>query len=97
MSHILEGLPGVLCNLDDVLVFGSDRTEHDTRLRAVLLRIRAAGITLNRAKCEFGKHEITFLGHIINQSGISADPEKLSAIKEMPPPTNITELRRFMG
>ena len=82
MSHILEGLPGVLCHLDDVLVFGSDRTEHDTRLRAVLLRIRAAGITLNRAKCEFGKHEITFLG---NQSGISADPEKLSAIKEIPP------------
>ena len=97
MSHILEGLPGVLCHLDDILVFGSDRTEHDTRLRAVLLRIRTAGITLNRAKCEFGKHEITFLGHIINQSGISADPEKLSAIKEMPPPTNITKLRRFMG
>ena len=57
----------------------------------MLLRIRAAGIkkTLNRAKCEFGKQEITFLGHIINQSGISAEPEKLSAIKEMPPPTKL--------
>ena len=97
MNQILEGLPGVLCHLDDILVFGGDISEHDARLRAVLLRIRAAGITLNKAKCEFGKNEITFLGHVINQSGISADPEKLSAIKEMPPPANITELRRFMG
>jgi len=97
MSQILEGLPGVLCHLDHILVFGGDISEHDARLQAVLLRIRAAGITLNKAKCEFGKNEITFLGHVIDQSGISTDPEKLSAIKEMPPPTNITELRKFMG
>ena len=93
MSHILEGVPGVLCHLHDVLVFGMDNSEHDAHLRTVLSRICAAGLTLNHAKCEFGKGEITFLGHITNQSGISADPEKLSAIREMLPPTNITELR----
>ena len=96
MSSILEGLPGVLCHLDDILIFGGDTNEHDARLRDVLFRIRAAGITLNLGKCEFSKHEITFLGHVINQCSISADPVKVRAINEMPAPTNVTELRRFM-
>ena len=78
------------------LIIGKDTHEHDARLRDVLLRIRTAGITLNPDKCEFGKREITFLGHIINQSGISPDPNKTQAIK-MSAPSNVTELRRFMG
>lgn len=97
MSNILEGLPGMLCHLDDILIMGKDTHEHDARLRDVLLRIRTTGITLNPDKCEFGKWEITFLGHVINQSGISPDPNKTQAIKEMPAPSNVTELRRFMG
>ena len=66
MSAILEGLPGVLCHLDDVLVFGKDCQDHDAHLQAVLEQIRSAGITLNRQKCEFGKTTLTLLGHVIN-------------------------------
>ena len=84
------------CHLDDILVFGDDTNKHNARLWDVLLRIRVAGITLNPGKCEFGKHEITFLGHVINQCDISADPNKVWAINEMPAPTYITKLRRFM-
>ena len=97
MSAVLEGIPGVLCHLDDVLVYGKDSQEHDSRLIAVLERIRAAGITVNPTKCEFAKTQLTFLGHLINHNGISADPAKTSAIKQMPPPNNIAELRRFFG
>ena len=97
MSTILEGIPGVLCHLDDVLVYGKDSQEHNNRLTAVLERIRAAGITLNPTKCEFARKQLTFLGHLINHEGISPDPAKMSAIKEMPPPNNVTELRRFLG
>ena len=97
MSAILEGLPGVLCHLDDVLVFGKDCQDHDAHLQAVLEQIRSAGITLNHQKCEFGKTTLTFLGHVINQHGISPDPLKTTAIKEMPPPKTVSELRRFMG
>lgn len=97
MSAILEGLPGVLCHLDDVLVFGKDCQDHDTHLQAALERIHSAGITLNRQKCEFGKTTLTFLGHVINQHGISPDPLKTTAIKEMPPPKTVSELRRFVG
>lgn len=97
MSAILEGLSGVLCLLDDILVFGRDQKEHDSRLTAALQRVRDAGVTLNRDKCEFSKSRLTFLGHIVDKDGISADPEKTSAIRDMATPTNITELRRFMG
>ena len=97
MSQILLGLTGVLCLMDDVLVFGGDKSEHDQRLRAVLKRIEEAGVTLNRSKCEFGKTELKFLGHLLNQDGIQADPDKTSAITDMAPPTNVSELQRFMG
>ena len=67
MGAILGGLPGVLCHLDDILVFGKDSQEHDAHLQAVLEQIRAAGITLNSQKCEFSK----LLGNVINKHGIS--------------------------
>ena len=53
MNSILHGLEGVLCLIDDVLVFGRDREEHDQRLLAALEKIKAAGATLNPEKCEF--------------------------------------------
>ena len=56
-----------------------------------------AGLTLNKEKYLFSKRTITFLGHVIDSSGVSSDPEKIAAIKDMPPPENISDLRRFMG
>ena len=97
MSNILAGLEGVLCLIDDVLIYGKDTEEHDERLLAVLERIKAAGVTLNRNKCEFRKTQLKFLGHIIDQDGVRPDPEKTSAIREMKAPSNIPELRRLMG
>ena len=97
MSEILSGLDGVLCLMDDVLVFGKDKKEHDERLMAALKRIEAAGATLNPSKRKFRKQQLKFLGHLVDGEGIRADPNKTSAITEMKPPTNISELRRFMG
>ena len=97
MSAILNGLSGVLCLIDDVLIFGKDQKEHDERLNTALERIQKAGVTLNAEKCEFSKRQVTFLGHVINENGISADPQKTAAITDMAAPTNISELRRFMG
>jgi transposase InsO family protein len=97
MNAILDGLPGVLCLMDDIIVYGSDNNDHNTRLHATLQRLQTAGVTLNKAKCQFGKDTITFLGHVISSKGISADPTKVAAIVNMPTPSNVTELRRFMG
>ena len=97
MSELLTGLQGVLCQMDDILVFGKDQAEHDQRLEAVLRRIEDASVMLNPQKCEFNKDKLTFLGHVIDAEGISADPEKTEAIRKMSPPTSVSELRRFLG
>ena len=97
MNNVLSGLPGVLCHVDDILVYGKDLTEHKSRLHATLKRIQAAGITLNQSKCSFNQSRVSFLGHVIDKDGISPDPKKTTAILEMAPPSSVTELRRFMG
>ena len=70
MSQIPTGLEGVVCQMDDVLVFGSNKEEHDARLLAALKHIEEVGVTLNSTKCEFSRTSITFLGHKIDQEGI---------------------------
>jgi len=83
--------------MDDVLVFGRSKAEHDERLENVLKRISDAGATLNRDKCSFGQERITFLGHVIDKTGISPDPDKISAILQMKAPSSTTEVCHFMG
>ena len=97
MSEILNGLEGVICQMDDVLVHGANQEEHDRRVRATLHRLQEAGITLNIEKCQFYKTSVKFLGSIIDEQGIHADPTKTKAISEFPPPQNAKDLQRFMG
>ena len=78
-------------------MFGRDKEEHNARLIAALNRIRDAGVALNREKCEFEKGKLLFLGHVIDQHGVQVDPEKTSAIEGLSSPSNVTELRRFLG
>ena len=82
--------------MDDILVHAKDQASHDQRLPDAMKRLEEAGLTLNE-KCDFSKDSIRFLVHIIDRSGIRPDPSKLDAIKRFPPPTNITELQRFLG
>ena len=86
MSTILDDLTGVLCLMDYILIFGKDQKEHDIRLTAALERIQAAGVTLNKDKCEFNKTSLTFLGHTIDGTGIFLDPQKTAAINKMASP-----------
>ena len=80
MNKLLKGLDGVLCHMDDVLIFGHNQSEHDTHLLVVLKHLDTAGTTLSAEKCMFGKESVRFLGYIIDKIGIRADPEKTSAI-----------------
>ena len=76
MSAILSGVEGVVVQMDNILVFGKDQAEHDARLFKVLTRIRESGANLNPDKCEVSKSSVNFLGHIVNENGITADPSK---------------------
>ena len=97
MGHVVNGVEGVVCLVDDILVFGETQEEHDRCLTAVLARIKDAGLILNMEKCQFNRTNIKFLGQVVDGAGIRPDPDKIVAIQEMKPPTNITELRRFIG
>lgn len=97
MGQVLSGMEGVVCHMDDVLIWGATQAQHDERLRAVLKRVQTAGITLNREKCEFNVTEISFLGHKIGCNEVRPDKQKLAAVTEMRHPTSKTELRRMMG
>ena len=97
ISEILQSLEGVVCLIDDILIYGKTQEEHDKRLTTVLQKIAAAGITLNVEKCEIAKTQVKFLGQLIDKQGIYPDPGKVSAVKNMKAPSNITELHRFLG
>ena len=96
MKDILAGEDGVLCYMDDILIFGKNREEHNTRLHSNLKKIKTEGVTLNKDKCKFNKSQLHCLGHIINKHGISPDPDKTAAILQMEKPKTLTELR-WMG
>ena len=83
--------------MDDILVFGDSYKQHDERLQAVFTRLEEYGVTLNPEKYEFAKEKVQFRGHVIGKDGIEVDPSKVEAIKKMKAPTNILELRRFLG
>ncbi|UYV75553.1 K02A2.6-like [Cordylochernes scorpioides] len=97
MSIILQGMDGVMCYLDDILIFASDSKTHDRILRLVLRKLKEAKVTLNKAKCVFGVPRINFLGHILDEDGIRPDPAKIDAVAKMPAPTDVHGVRRFLG
>ena len=97
MSSILTDLKGVVCMIDDVLIYGSNYKEHDERLEAVLNRLQSAGVTLNKEKCQFRKTRVQFLGQLIDGHGVRPDPAKVKAIQQFKQPTTVKELRRFLG
>ncbi len=87
MHEILDGVEGIAIYQDDIIVHGKSTAEHDMRLQLALKKIEKSGLKLNKSKCIFGVPKIKFLGHIISKEGISPDPEKVRAIRELPPLT----------
>ena len=97
MTETLNGLEGVAIFMDDVLVYGDTPEQHDQRLSKVLERIESAGLKLNKEKCKFRQDQLHFLGQVIDKSGVRPDPDKVKAIRELPPPQNVNDLRRVLG
>ena len=83
--------------LDDVIVFSKIPQEHVIRLRAVFEKLKQAGLKLKPSKCEFFRQKLTYLGHVVSKEGIQTNPKKVKAIHKWPIPTNVTEVRSFLG
>ncbi|UYV79019.1 hypothetical protein LAZ67_17000657, partial [Cordylochernes scorpioides] len=99
MDKLLAGLKWTicLCYLDDIIVYATSFKEHIERLGKVLRCIQQAGLCINHEKCRFGSREIKVLGHLVTESGIRPDPDKIEAITNFPTPKTATEVRSFMG
>lgn len=97
MDSILQGLPHVCVYLDDILVTGATEEEHLQNLDAVLTRLEKAGIRLKRNKCEFLLPAVEYLGHRITAQGLQPTDDKSQAIRDAPTPTNVSQLKSFLG
>ena len=83
--------------IDDILIYSRTTEEHDEHLRLVLQCLREHKLYGKLSKCSFYQSRIHYLGHVISGEGIAVDPAKVEAIMEWPAPTNVTEVRSFMG
>ena len=89
--------PCAFVYLDDIIVISQSVTEHIAKLREVFRRLRAANLRINPDKCDFFQKELKYLGHMVSEQGIHTDPDKVQAIRQLTPPINVKELRRFIG
>ena len=97
MDTILQGIDGVACYIDDIIITGKTDEEHLAHLEEVLKRLERHGLHVKLPKCRFLQSSVIFLGHLINADGIHPTDEKLKAIVQAPSPENVQELRSFLG
>lgn len=80
MGNLLKGLAGVFCLISEVLVYGKTVAEHWARSHNLLERVKQAGMTVKKEKCELGCYEVKFLGHVFSSRGVKPDSAKGGAI-----------------
>lgn len=97
MSNLLKDIEKAEASMDDILIYAATKAELDIITNKVIKRIKDAGLTLNKDKCEFGVPKIKFLGHLLSAQGVEIDPEKVTAINQLKDPENKAELQRLLG
>jgi transposase InsO family protein len=103
LMQALEELPGIFIVADDIIVTGSGSTQedaehdHDKNLRKLYERCDQKNIILNKKKEIVKTKQLQFLGHRITPEGIKPDPDKISAIHQMPAPSDPSQVRSLLG
>uniref|UniRef100_A0A2N9GV60 RNA-directed DNA polymerase n=1 Tax=Fagus sylvatica TaxID=28930 RepID=A0A2N9GV60_FAGSY len=87
----------VIVFIDDILVYSKSLEEHEDHLRIVLQILRDKKLYAKLKKCEFWLNQVVFLGHVVSMDGITADPSKIEAVVSWDRPTNVSEVRSFLG
>ena len=83
--------------VDDMLVKSQSEEDHLEDLRETFDTLRSYNLKLNPGKCAFGMTAGKFLGFLVSQRGIEANPDKVRAIMEMTPPRNVKEVQSLNG
>lgn len=83
--------------LDDVVIYSKRIEDHEQHVAEVLQAFEDHGLTAKETKCHFGLKEVKLLGYIVSAEGLRPCPEKVEAIRDMAPPTNVKGVRRLLG
>ena len=99
MEKVFTGLTYItlLIYLDDIIVYGKTFEAHLQNLEEALKRLSDANLKLSPEKTVFFQLQVSFLGHLVSESGVSLDPQKQKSVQEWPVPTKVTEVRSFVG
>ena len=97
MDTVLQGLPKVICYLDDILISGTTPQEHLDNLKKVLERLEQYGIQARKSKCAFMCEAVEYLGHRVDSEGLHTLDNKVTAVLKAPSPKDVQELRSFLG
>ncbi|PKU61488.1 RNA-directed DNA polymerase [Dendrobium catenatum] len=99
MNHVFQPFlcQFVVVYFDDILIYSGNQEEHLQHLHQVFMVLRAQKLFINLPKCQFLVSRISFLGYVISDTGIEADPNKIEAIVNWPVPQSFTDVRRFHG
>jgi len=87
----------VVVFIDDILIYSKNEEEHVEHLRIVLQHLREHKLYAKFSKCDFWLKEVQFLGHIIFETGISVDPNKIQDVLNWKSPESVSEIRSFLG
>jgi hypothetical protein len=87
----------VVVFIDDILVYSRSEEEHEEHLRLVLQKLRENQLYAKFSKYEFWLKEVSFLGHVITNGGITVDPGKIKDVLKWEPPKAVSEIRSFLG
>jgi hypothetical protein len=82
---------------DNFFIYSKSDSDHEEHLRLVLQKLRDNQLYAKYSKCEFWIDEVSFLGHIISNEGISVDPAKVKEMVVWSIPTTVTEVQSFLG
>ena len=97
IERVLEGIPKTQCLLDDIIVAGAGEEEHLQLLEQVLERLNRYHLTINKRKCVFFQKEVSYCGYRVDGEGLHKTAEKVQSVTEALPPSNVSQLRAFLG
>ncbi|WVZ82304.1 hypothetical protein U9M48_029580 [Paspalum notatum var. saurae] len=82
---------------DDILVYSASYEDHLVHLRAVFELLQRDQWKIKHSKCKFAQRQVAYLGHVVSAKGVATDPAKIEAVLSWPIPSNVKELRSFLG